>query len=280
MNVALCFCVRDCENYLVQIFQNIEDFKKYTKHNVYVIFVYDNCSDDTPNLLMQYQKLCPAKTIVKTIENKNHRRTVRIAKARNACLHIIYNEISDVNYHIMIDADNVCSNKWNYELIEKYLDNFDNDDWDCISFNRDGYYDIWALQFDSFKHHCWGWQVEWSHNLRIIDIMRNEIINKLKSASSSGGGNSIDVYSAFNGFCIYKSSRFAGFYYDGYYKNVKKLIGDEDREETIKYLKNKYNINVTCNEGEGDGECCEHIFYHISALKQNRKIKISKFKFI
>tara|TARA_B100001059_G_C17671107_1_gene494568 strand:- start:36 stop:863 length:828 start_codon:yes stop_codon:yes gene_type:complete len=275
MNVALCFCVRNCGDYLLKIFKNIEDFKKYTKHNVYVIFVYDNCSDNTATLLMQYKKLFSEKTIIKTIKNNNHRRTVRVANARNVCLYIIYNEINDINYHIMIDADDVCCNKWNYELIEKYLDNFDNDDWDCISFNRDAYYDIWALQFDNFKHHCWGW-LNRNQSFPIIDIMKNELINKINSTS----GNSIEVYSAFNGFCIYKSPRFREFYYDGYYKNVKELISEEDREKTIQYLRSKYNINVACNEGEGYGECCEHIFYHISALKQNRKIKISKFKVV
>ena len=114
MNVALCFCVRDCENYLIDIFKNIEAFKKYTKHNIYTIFVYDNCSDNTETLLMQYKKLFSERTIIKTIKNNNHRRTVRIANARNACLYIIYNEINDINYHIMIDADDVCCNKWNY----------------------------------------------------------------------------------------------------------------------------------------------------------------------
>lgn len=249
-------------------------------HDVCVIFVCDNCSDDAPNLLMQHQKPCPAKTIVKTMENENHRGTVRIAKARNACLHMICDEISDVNCHIMIDADDACSNEWNCELIEKCSDDFDDDDWDCTSFNRDGHHDIWALQFDGFKHHCWGWQVEWSHNLRTMDIVRNEMMNKLKSASSSGGGNGIDVCSAFNGFCTHKSSRFAEFHHDGYCENVKKLIGDEDGEETTKCSKNKCNMNVACNEGEGDGECCEHIFHHASALKQNGKMKISKFKVI
>lgn len=275
MNVALCFCVRNCDQYLFHIFKNIEEFKKMSQHTIYTIFIYDNCCDQTETLLMQYKKLFPERTIIKTIRNNNHRRTVRIANARNTALYIIYNEIPDINYHIMIDADDVCCNKWNCELIEKYLDNFDNDDWDCISFNRDDYYDIWALQFDNFKHHCWGWVIR-EQCVAIINIMKNEILTKLNSSSS----NSIEVYSAFNGFCIYKSHRFREFYYDGYYKNVKKLISEEDREKSIQYLKNTYNINVVCNEGEADGECCEHIFYHISALKQNRKIKISKFKVV
>ena len=106
--------------------------------------------------------------------------------------------------------------------------------------------------------------------------MKDEILKKLNSSAT----NSIEVYSAFNGFCIYKSPRFREFYYDGYYKNVKELISEENREKTIQYLKNKYNIKPVCNEGLDDGQCCEHIFYHISALMQDRKIKISKFKIV
>jgi hypothetical protein len=50
-NIALCFCVSDCEKYLPKIFENIERVKKLN-FNVYSIFIYDNCSDDSPNLII------------------------------------------------------------------------------------------------------------------------------------------------------------------------------------------------------------------------------------
>ena len=45
-----------------------------------------------------------------------------------------------------------------FQKMESYLNNFDKDNWDAISFNRNRYYDIWALLYDDFKHHCWGYK--------------------------------------------------------------------------------------------------------------------------
>ena len=54
----------------------------------------------------------------------------------------------------MLDADNVNVKPWNLNNIKKYLKN---DNWDSLSFNRDRYYDIWALLYENFKYHCWGY---------------------------------------------------------------------------------------------------------------------------
>ena len=267
INIALCFCVRNCEKYLNNIFSNIEDVKKLNNINVYSIFIYDNCEDNSEMLLKEYSN-SNNNTIVRNIENKNPSRTVRIAKARNSCLQIVYNESNDISFHIMIDCDDVCINKWNIELLNNYLNNFDNDDWDCISFNRIDYYDIWALIYDDFKHHCWGF---YNKSYLVVEIMGKCLTDKLNNSKT----NSIEVESAFNGFCIYKTDRFKGFYYDGYYSNVKKIISDNERLKTVKMFKDKYNINVICNDNHI--ECCEHIFYNISAHKKGRKIKISKY---
>ena len=154
MNIALCFCVRDCEKHLESIFKNIELVKSLNV-NVFSIFIYDNCIDNSENILNTYKNQ-NNNVFVRTIINTSEYRTERIANARNACLNIVYNELHDIKYHIMIDCDNVCSPKWDIQIINNYLNNFDNDNWDCISFFRKDYYDIWALMFDDFKHHCWG----------------------------------------------------------------------------------------------------------------------------
>ena len=270
MNIALCFCVRNCEKYLKNIFLNINRIKTLNV-NVFSIFVYDNCSDNSGYILEEYQKN-NNNVIVRNILNTSMYRTIRIAKARNSCLEIVYNELNNIKFHIMIDCDDICSPKWNIGVINHYLTNFDNNDWDCISFFRDDYYDIWALMFDDFKHHCWGF-IKYFHNETVVDIMKKSIIKKIKENNS----NSIEVMSAFNGFCIYKTKKFKGLYYDGMYENFKNLVTEEDRINTIHYLK-KYNLDVEINNN--CVECCEHLFYNVSAFKRGCKIKISKFKVV
>jgi hypothetical protein len=265
-NIALCFCVRNCENYLPQIFKNI-DLLKTQPVNVISIFVYDNCTDQSEQMLEEYHKNNSTNVIVRNIINTSPYTTERIATARNTCLEIVYNELSNISFHIMIDSDNVCSTKWNIDVINKYLN--DDDDWDCISFNRDDYYDIWALMFDDFKHHCWGFH---TNSSIVVSIMRDCIVNKLNICKTTN----IEVISAFNGFAIYKTDRFKGFHYDGLYENVKDLITEEERLNTIQMLK-KYNLDASIHNNH---ECCEHIFYHLSAYLKGRKIKVSTHKII
>jgi hypothetical protein len=233
------------------------------------VFVYDKCTDNSQTLLEEYQQKNSQNVIVRSIVNTEKHRTARIAKARNTCLEIVYNELKDISYHIMIDCDNICTPKWNIDIIHKYLTNFDNDNWDCISFNRDYYYDVWALLYDDFKHHCWGYGNKSSD---VISIMKECIKKKLENNNS----NSIEVMSAFNGFCIYNTHKFKGFYYDGLYSNFKKLIAEKHRINTINHLK-KYNLHV---EDVPMIECCEHLFYHLCAYRKGYKIKISKFKVV
>lgn len=279
MNIALCFCVRNCAQYLSKIFENIESVKKLDNINVYAIFVHDNCTDNSSAILNIYRIKNPTNVIVKSIRNNNPARTIRIAKARNACLDVVYNELKDIKYHIMIDADDVCAKNWNIKLLNDYLHNFDNDDWDTISFNRDKYYDIWALLFDKFRHHCWGFQRD--QGGIIVRAMKKIISQKLSLCKS----NSLEVLSAFNGFAIYNTLRFKGFTYDGSIKNTLPLFTQQERLDTESEFK-KLGIAAKCNNNPNISshsflkpeECCEHIYYHVTAHKAGRKIKISKHK--
>jgi hypothetical protein len=267
-NIALCFTVRNCAKYLPAIFSNINRVRTLN-FNIFCVFIYDNCTDNSGNIIEQYSKV-NKNVVVRQIINNNDLRTVRIAKARNTCLDIVYNTLKDIKYHIMIDADDKGATTWNIDLINKYLNNFDNDNWDSISFNRRKYYDIWALLFDNFKHHCWGYK---NHNIcnQVVKHMSQQISNKLKNTNE----NSIQVTSAFNGFAIYKTDRFKGYHYDGLYSNFAKLVSDVEREKTLQTIMDNYGINVKIDQESK--ECCEHLFYHLNAVKDGRIIKISKF---
>jgi hypothetical protein len=264
MKIALCFCVRNCAIYLNTVFLNIARFK-LIQPDIYCVFVYDNCRDNSANILFNYQRN-NKNVIIKTIQNTDKNRTVRIAKARNECLSIVYNEISNVDYHIMIDCDNVNIVPWDIKVLYYYL--HQNQDWDAISFNRPNFYDIWALLFDNYKQHCYGFNTEKTE--KVIHIMRKDICKKLKECRT----DSIDVLSAFNGFCMYKTQKMKGCTYDGLYMNAKKLTTEQEKRTNVMQFK-KYNLHVTINDDAV--ECCEHIYYHLSAIKKGCKIKLSKY---
>ena len=261
-NIACCLCVRNCEEYLPTIFANLHRLSLHCK-NFYAIFVYDNCTDNSEHLLKMYKRLVNYKVYIINIENKSKYRTVRISKARNTCLNIVYNKLHNIDFHIMIDPDDVNSTKWNLDILSTHLNSSDN--WDSLSFNRKNYYDIWALLYDDYKHHCWGFG---NNSRKVIRYMKNDIKNKLKS------NNFYDCISAFNGFAIYKTDKFNNIHYDGYYSNFKPLISDSERQLTVSTLKHNMNDTFYINDTV---EHCEHLFYHLSAIKQNNvRIKISQ----
>ena len=263
MKIVFCACIKNCGKYLSKIFQNIDLVRN--KYNVHCIFIYDNFLDNSETLLKEYEKKYQ-NIHIKKIENNSPLRTVRIAKARNECLSILYNEIKECDFHIMFDADNVNSHTWNIDILKKYLNNFDNDDWDTISFNRNRYYDIWALLIDEYQYHCWGFGGKSS---QIVNFMGKYVSEKLKKSNT----NSIYCNSAFNGFAIYKTEKFCGITYDGTEEEFLKLIDLDKIKESYKKTFGKLEY-----KGVFQQQCCEHLYYHLNAIKKNNcKIKISKF---
>jgi hypothetical protein len=272
-----CLAVRDCETFLYKIFENL-DLLSSLFTNFCVIFVYDNCKDNSEKLLFQYKKRSKFKVyVVHNYNNNSQHRTIRIANSRNLCLNIMYNEIKSVDFHFMIDADDVNVEKWNIEVIEKYLQD---DNWDALSFNRNGksyYYDLWALLFDDYKHHCWGFGHFSSGNptqsAAVTNKMRELITNKLNKLNDY---ELLECWSAFNGIAVYRSEKFRNIKYDGHYKSNKTIISDEEREITVSKFKKELGILDLCID-EKCILCCEHIYFHLSAIKQNNaRIRISK----
>lgn len=274
--VACCLCVRNCRNYLNPIFDNLNLLSKLFT-NFYVIFVYDNCRDNSEELLYEYQHSSQFKVYVIHNENNNsEHRTIRIASSRNKCLDIIYNEIKTVDFHFVVDADDVNVEKWDLEVIKKYLNE---DTWDALSFDRKsiGYYDIWALSFDHYKHHCWGFgncYSDCSQGEIVRDLMTRDILNKLNSLTDEY--DLLECWSAFNGFAIYRTEKFIDIKYDGSNENIKKIITDEERVITLNKIQNDLNAPFLFINNNFM-ECCEHIYYHFSAIqKNNARIRISK----
>ena len=262
--VACCLSMRNTGKYLDKIVSNLDSLSTlFTNFNV--ICVFDNCSDNTEDLLIEYKKKSTYNVfVVHNINNHHPLRTVRIANSRNMGLHIMKNNLN-ADFHFCIDADDVNVLKWDVDLIKYYLNT---DDWDCLSFNRPHYYDIWALSFDDYKHHCWGF----FNGELVVNHMAHVIVNELNKLKDY---ELFECFSAFNGFAIYRTNKFDNVMYDGTYTSFKSLFSDEERVKTLNKLKMELSDAVSFNDGLE--ECCEHLFYHISSIKKNNaRIRISK----
>ena len=268
INLAACMCVRNCGDFLPRVFANLDRLSE--RYQLRCIIVYDNCTDSSPQLIKQYQASRGYEVHAEEIDNPSDRRTVRIAKARNRCLEILYGMFGGADYHIMLDADSVNTHKWNMQVLDRYLNNIDEDNWDAISFNRPHYYDIWALAFDQFQYNCWGFG---EHSEQVVQHIKQCITNKLKQASQ----HSIEVQSAFNGFAIHKTRKFENILYDGYYKSIEPLINHEDTLKLLNYLRTTISESIQLKR-RWEVPYCEHVYYYRTAAQQNGCIiKVSKF---
>ncbi len=278
-NIFLLATIRNCAKHLECVFKNIDAL--YDFFNVYCIFVHDNCTDNTAQLLEAYSEKYREKNyiIVEKLENNNSSlRTVRIANGRNRCLEIMESRIDiSAQYFIMMDMDDVNEKPWKTDIICNYLNNFDNDDWDAISFSREPYYDIWALMIDDFYHHVWGFG-HWSPHL--VKYMKDYMKIKINICQT----NSFPCRSAFNGFAIYNREKFKSIRYDGTFSNFEKsnFISVEEKKKCLeKYKRYTKNPNLVMKQCSlpflKEDEHCEHLFFHNMAIqKNNAVIKISK----
>lgn len=273
-NVVFNFCIRDCGKHLPFIFKNVDRLRPYFNKTT-CVFVYDNCSDDSEQKLKKYQQTTGNVIVVHNKANTSPLRTVRIASSRNVNVRILYNQLPDTDFHIVVDADDINVKPWNLDVI---LSSFDRNDWDCLSFNRPVYYDIWALLFDKYKHHCWGyggWDLPL--NVQVVNMMMKDISSRLSKLPHN---ELMNCYSAFNGFAIYRTPVFKGVLYDGLYENVRPFFTDQERLETLHHVKQLLSDTDARNLQLDDGvimkEQADHVYYHLSAIRdKNARIRIT-----
>jgi hypothetical protein len=190
-------------------------------------------------------------------------RTENISIARNKILDHIRNNVylSQYTYMIMMDYDDVCSSKINLESIFYVLSK--SDQWDSCSFHRKHYYDIWALSYSPFMISCWHW------NKAPIEFIKKKITNILETMSKN---DFYPVYSAFNGFAIYKLSLFLQCHYEGNITKSMSFLSNSIIELNKKALHSFTPLNIS----DGTKEDCEHRYFHFQAVFQyNAKIVIS-----
>jgi hypothetical protein len=183
-------------------------------------------------------------------------RTMRIANARNEILNYIrLLETQRIfnKYFIMMDSNEyACVGNINIDALCHALAR--SDEWDSISFHREaGYYDYWALSFDPYIYSFYHVQ----NKDETLNNMVDSFTIKLNEAHESR--DLIPVYSAFNGFAIYKTNMFLNCSYSSMihiHLFPKELLPSK----ILNHFKND----------------CEHRKFHLEAIKKNgAKIMVS-----
>ena len=88
MNCCICGPVKNCGPYLNKVLENIEKIGSIFD-NYQIVIYYDKSSDNSLNILKEYQKKNPRLLLFVSSKPKSKFRTHNIAIARNYCLNYV-----------------------------------------------------------------------------------------------------------------------------------------------------------------------------------------------
>jgi len=256
----VCGTAYDCAEYIERVFENIKQIATVFD-DIHLLIAYDRSDDLTLLKIIQQSKDYAKREIYINPNPRTPYRTENIANARNWIIEKMrelmktpeYDE-AEWTHFIMLDLDNVCSTPIRLPVLQKYLAEDWIDRWDTISFNREGYYDIWALSFFPFIYNCWAFVDPYS----VVYIMREEIQRQLANFDKE---KLFECESAFNGFAIYRSNIFLKCHYD--WKTAKKYIAKHHFDHNIGaigYI--PMRVPFESDQLEPD---CEHRHFHMQA---------------
>lgn len=267
MNCCICGTVKNCGKYLNKVLENMKKISSIFDDYQIVIY-YDNSNDNTLEILKKFQEKNPKMFFYVNRNLASQFRTHNLAIARNFCLNYVRQNIQKFPFFIMMDCDDVNCKEINIDILKKYLHI---DTWDGLSFNsKPKYYDIWALSIYPF---CFSYN-HFNNNVKYYDIIQNYIDKLLTKAKSEN--KLVECISSFNGFSLYRTSKFLNTYYDGRVRlDIVPKVNLEAHKTVTKsklvfkqYFKPDGKVNV-----DGRYEDCEHRAFHIQA-RQNSGAKI------
>lgn len=280
VSVAVCLCVYNNEKGLPACLKNIEEIR-HIFHRMVINVVYDISEDKSYQILTDFKKhsednsiplnqRIPMNIIINTATKNINSKSINIATCRNILLDVIRKRYNDYDYFIMMDTNEYsCIGKINVQLVNDIMHPEDpqNDSYmskyDAITFDREaGYYDWWALSFDpyiySFYHIV--------NSFKVVDQMKKMFTDILQHYRIHRPNDVIPVYSAFNGFGIYKTSKFLN---SSYSSDIRLDLFPKHIIHKLIYI-TKSNIH---NHYKDD---CEHRKFHLEAIqKNNAKIGVS-----
>jgi hypothetical protein len=263
MNCCICGPVKNCAPYLTKVLQNIEKIGSLFDDYKIIIY-YDKSSDNSLEILKEYQKKNPKLQLYVNKKPLSKFRTHNIAIARNFSLNFVRNNKEQFPFFIMMDFDDVNCKEVNTDILKKYLSR---EDWDGLSFNTAPYYyDIWALSIYPF---CFSYN-HFNNNTLNYKAIQYYVEGLLKKLPPNG---LLPCISAFNGFSIYRTNKFLNTYYDGRVRSdliPKRNMNAHMRATNSKLVYKKYETV------DGRYEDCEHRSFHIQARqKSGARIMIS-----
>jgi predicted O-linked N-acetylglucosamine transferase (SPINDLY family) len=269
--VYICGAVRNCSNFLDNVFSNID--KLIGLFNDYkIVIAYDNMNDNSLYIL-QKKKAKYNMELIHVLENEDifHRdmRSQRISNARNEYLKYIRAENrDDFQYFIVMDMDDVCAGKMDMEALTYHMSN--ESSWDSISFNnKPFYYDIWGLSIDAYLLSCW----HFPNGEDIVQKITEYMNNKLKPLKRY---DLLECQSAFNGFAIYKKSKFIDCEYNWRIKNICNYVTDDQIKRNESAIGRPFTKNISYQQHIHYATDCEHRQFHMEAIRKHKaKIRIS-----
>lgn len=273
--VYICGTVRNCSHFLDSVFKNID--KIITLFDDYEIVIsYDNINDNSLEILQKKKEKYNMK-LIHVLENEDifhiDMRSQRISNARNEYLKYIQNENrDDFQYFIVMDMDDVCAGIMDMDAIRYHIKN--ESSWDSISFNsKPDYYDIWALSIEPYVLSCWHFQNGQMNSNYIVKKIDRYVSNKLSELSRY---DLLECQSAFNGFAIYKKSKFIDCQYNWRIKNIYNYVTQEEVEQNERAIGTHFTINTSYHVNVHHATDCEHRQFHMDAIEKHKaKIRIS-----
>lgn len=201
--------LRNCGPYLPGVLANLDRFSLFFEHVIFVFAVSDT-TDDSVAIIRRWLGRDKEGTILElgTLGDDPHGRTVRIAAARNACLHHIRcSAAANSEYLVMCDFDNVLANPVQTGGFAGALDwlDFERSHAGVFANSFPYYYDIWSLRHQSWcPDDCW--HAIWSRNEQESFITAKIREVYARQIALPPTAPPVEVHSAFGGLGIYRMS--------------------------------------------------------------------------
>ncbi len=258
----ICGCARNVEKYLKNIFHNITLITNLF-NDFHIIIYYDDSEDNTLDVLKSFNIHFQDKMTLIIGKNKlTNIRTQNIANARNNILKKIIEFDDDrFEYFIMMDMDDVCSDKLNKNVLDNYLqyERYGNPlPWDALSFNRIIYYDLWGLSIDPYGFSCNHYENTHKIKNQMIHFLKEQLGKVVLKNPNTG---LLPCISAFNGFAIYRKNKFINVKYEW---NVHKTLVIYPRKNIDKMSRAVFEQPISRHDD------CEHRYFHIRASQLNK----------
>ena len=209
MKIAFLGLVKDCEHYLPQFFDILDDLKTQG-YTCVAILGEDGSTDHSKDLILQRQEKFSDTIYIDTSEIQRERRRLRrmaLGRDLTAAWLKECNQIFD--FVVVVDMDNAL-NGLNASGILRCVDDLavSNDLFGVSGNSRPYYYDILALKSDLFSFNTAA--IFYSNSIvpKWLSYLLYYFLVRKTAFSITRCNSTITVESAFNGFCVYKWDKF------------------------------------------------------------------------